>query len=82
MGSCARRNCCRPCCRPCCEPIVVTNVTRPRISRTLLAGALLALLAGTFVNNDPNVNTNVININSDPIDGDPCDCNCSCNRCC
>ena len=65
-----RRSCCTPCCpRP---------IRMPKISPALVAGVALALLASRLFT-PPNVNSNLIDINSDPKDlGCDCDCNSVC----
>jgi hypothetical protein len=78
-----RRHCCKPCC---CKPVRHAPIRIPRISPLLVAG-VLAGFALKNLNQGPNVNTNVININSDDLEDiedikdfdehdRDCDCNC------
>lgn len=68
-----RRHCCKPCCR---RP---APFRIPRISPLLVAG-VLAGFALKNLGQGPNVNTNVINVNSDDLedieDFDEHDCDC------
>ena len=67
------------CCTACCPtPIRPINFRRmPRITGPLLAGVALALL-GNRLFQTPNINSNIIDINSDPDCEEDVECDCEC----
>jgi hypothetical protein len=78
MSRHSRRHCCKP---RCCKTVSPVGFRFPRISPLLVAG-VLAGFALKNLNRGPNLNTNIININSDDledIDEHDCDCDCDCD---